>query len=64
MFAIFRKRAGKLLAELVALRNKEEDLAKRAKKHIEATERAVDALLVEINHSQAVYDDLTESGLF
>ena len=64
MFAIFRKRANKLMAELVALRMKEEDLAKRAKKHIEATERAVDALLIEINHSQAVYDDLTESGLF
>jgi hypothetical protein len=52
------------MAELVELRKKEEDLAKRAKKHIEGTERAVDALLVEINHSQAVYDDLTESGLF
>jgi hypothetical protein len=59
MFSIFRKRASKLMAELVALRMKEEDLAKRAQAHIEATERAVDALLFEINQTQAVVDDLS-----
>ena len=41
MFAIFRKRASKLSAELVELRMKEEDLAKRAQAHIEAGERLI-----------------------
>jgi predicted ATPase len=60
MFAIFRKRASKLRAELVELRKKEEDLAKRAQAHVNATDQAIDALIVEMNQAQAVVDDLEE----
>jgi hypothetical protein len=64
MFAIFRKRAGKLMAEMVALQMKEADLIKRAKDHAEAAEEAIDALVVEINQAQMVADYLEERYRF
>jgi predicted RNase H-like nuclease (RuvC/YqgF family) len=64
MFAIFRKRASKLKAELVELRKKEEDLAKRAQAHVNATDQAIDALIVEMEQAQAVVDDLEEYDIF
>ena len=58
MFAIFRKRASKLMSEMVELRMKEEDLAKRAQAHIDAADKAIDVLILEINRAEAVVDDL------
>ena len=59
MFAIFRKRASKMLAELGALRKKEADLVKRAQDMV-ATDQAIDALVLEFNQTQAVVDALDE----
>ena len=58
MFAIFRKRAGKMLAELGALRQKEADLVKRAQAHIEESYEAIDTLYQEIDGAQAVIEEI------
>jgi len=58
MFAIFRNRSGKLLDEMVALGEKERALVQRAKDHIAAADRVIDALLHETNQAQAVIDEI------
>ena len=58
MFAIFRKRASKMLAELGALRKKEADLVQRAQAHIEESYEVIDALYREIDGAQLVIDEI------
>jgi hypothetical protein len=58
MFAIFRKRAGKFLTELVELRKKEVALAQRAQDHIEESYEAIDTLYQEIDGAQLVIDEI------
>ena len=51
MFAIFKKRAAKLLAELGALRRKEADLARRAQAHIEGAHSIIGILYQGIDEA-------------
>ena len=61
LFAIFRKRSGKLLAELAALRKKEFDLVKQAQDHIDATNEDIITLVQEIADAQLVIDEIVGS---
>ena len=58
MFAKFRKRSGKLLAELGVLRRKEAVLVQRAKEHIEEPYQVINTLYIEINEAQLVVDNV------
>ena len=58
MFAIFKKRAGKMLVELGALRRKEIALAQRAQAHIEAAHSVIGTLYQEIDDALLVVDDI------
>ena len=58
MFAIFRKRAGKLSAKLDTLRKKEAALAVRAVDHINAAHQVMEVLAQEVNEAQLVIDEI------
>jgi hypothetical protein len=63
MFAIFRKRAVKMLAELASLRQKEVALAKRAQTHIEEAHSIIGTLYQEIDDAQLVIDFVEERDI-
>jgi hypothetical protein len=58
MFAIFKKRASKFLADMAALQRKEVELAHRAKDHIEASYQVINTLYQEIDDAQLVIDEI------
>jgi hypothetical protein len=64
MFAIFRKRASKMLAELASLRQKEVALAKRAQTHIAEAHSIIGTLYQEIDDAQLVVDLVEERDIF
>jgi hypothetical protein len=64
MFAIFRKRARKRLAELGALERKEIALAQRAQAHIEEAQSVIGTLYQEIDDAQLVVDLVEERDIF
>ena len=64
MFAIFRKRASKFLTEMVALQQKEVELARRAKNHIEASYEVINTLYQDIDDAQLVVDELEGRDVF
>ena len=56
MFAIFRKRAGKLSADLEALKNQAAVIVQRAEAHISGARQVINILSQEINEAQGVID--------
>jgi exonuclease VII small subunit len=58
MFAIFRKRSGKLSAELEALKAKAADLVQRAEAHINGARQVINILSQEVDEAQKVSDTL------
>ena len=64
MFAIFKKRARKMLVELGELRRKEIALAKRAQAHIEESYQVIETLYQEIDDAQLVVELVEERDIF
>ena len=58
MFAIFRKRAGKLSDNLEALKNQAAGIVRRAEAHISGARHVINILSQEIDEAQKVIDTI------